>query len=102
MLIHANNANKLFASLALTRISASGFMALEIKKENGETSQALVRRFSKRLKMSGVLLRARRTRFHSRKKSEPMKKRSALRREELKTEYENLKKLGKIEEKTRY
>lgn len=73
-------------------------MALEIKKELGENSQEIVRRFSKRLKMSGILLRARRMRFHERTKSENLKRRSALRREELKKEYEKLKKLGKIKE----
>jgi hypothetical protein len=77
-------------------------MALEIKKEAGESSQNLVRRFSKRLKMSGILLKARRTRFKERTKSESLKKRSALRREELKKEYEKLKKLGKITEERRY
>ncbi len=76
-------------------------MALEIRKEEGESSQNVVRRFSKRLKMSGILLRARRTRFHQRIKSENMQKRSAIRREELKKEYEKLEKLGKIKEKTR-
>jgi len=70
-------------------------MSLEIKKEGRETSQNLVRRFSRRMKQSGILLRARRSRFWEKEKSPQMKKRSALRREELKTEYEKLEKLGK-------
>lgn len=73
-------------------------MALEVKKQPRETSQSLVRRFSKRVKLSGILLRARKTRFHARKQSKQMHKRSALRREELKREYERLQKLGKIKE----
>jgi ribosomal protein S21 len=71
-------------------------MPLEIKKEGRETSQNLVRRFSRRVKQSGILLRARKTRFKERPKSNEMKKRSALRREELKKEYEKLEKLGKV------
>jgi len=70
-------------------------MSLEIKKEGRETSQNLVRRFSRRMKQSGILLRARKARFKERPKSRQMKKRSALRREELKKEYEMLEKLGK-------
>ncbi len=73
-------------------------MPLEIKKEERESSQSLVRRFSRRVKLSGILLRARRLRYHTREKSENMKKKSALRREELRKEYEMLKKLGKIKE----
>lgn len=70
-------------------------MALEIKKEGRETSQSLVRRFSRRMKQSGILLRARKIRFRGKEKSRQMKKRSALRREELKREYEKMEKMGK-------
>ena len=70
-------------------------MALEIKKEGRETSQSLVRRFSRRMKQSGILLRARKIRFRGKEKSRQMKKRSALRREELKREYEKVEKMGK-------
>ncbi len=74
-------------------------MALEIKKEERETSQNLVRRFSRRTKQSGILLRARKSRFRERAKSPQMKKRSALRREQLKQEYEKLEKMGKTNAK---
>lgn len=77
-------------------------MALEIKKDTRETSQNLVRRFSKRVKQSGILLRARKGRFHARNKSRNTRRRSALRREEKKKEYEKLIKLGKITEMRRY
>ena len=70
-------------------------MALEIKKNERETSQNLVRRFSRRMKQSGILLRARRARFKKRAKSRQMRKKSALRREQLKKEYEQMEKMGK-------
>ena len=72
-------------------------MGIEIKKQERETSQALIYRFSRSVKKSGILLRARKTRFRQRQKSRQMKKRAALRREELKKEYEKLRKLGKLE-----
>lgn len=72
-------------------------MNLEIQRKERETSQSLIRRFSRRIRQSGILLRARKIRFRQRPKSKQMKKRAALRREELKKEYEKLKKLGKPE-----
>ncbi len=71
-------------------------MTLEVKKQNHETSQSLIRRFTKAIQQSGILLRARKVQFKEREKSEQMKKRAALRREEKKKEYERLKKFGKI------
>jgi len=71
-------------------------MALEVKKKEKESSQSLVRRFTRRIQQSGILLRARKTRFRKREKSKDMKREAALRREEMKKEYERLEKLGKI------
>ena len=71
-------------------------MPLEVKKQERETSQNLIRRFTKSIQKSGILLRARKIRFKGKEKSEQMKKRAALRREEKKKEYEKLEKLGKI------
>lgn len=70
--------------------------ALEVKKQKRESSQSLVRRFQKRIQQSGLLLRVRKNRYWKRKESEQMKKRSALKREELKKEYERKNKLGKL------
>ena len=72
-------------------------MVLEVKKQAKESSQTLVRRFVRGIQQSGILLRARSTRFRQRPKSHEAKKRAALRREALKKEYEKLKKLGKLE-----
>ncbi len=74
-------------------------MALETRKQERETSQALIRRFSTSMKRSGILLRARKIRFRERMKSPNMQKKAALRREELKIEYKQKEKLGKIEKK---
>jgi hypothetical protein len=70
-------------------------MPLEVKKQEKETPQSLSRRFSRKMKMSGILLGARKKRFHEREKSEQMKKRSALRRNDLKKEYEKIEKMCK-------
>jgi hypothetical protein len=74
-------------------------MALEVKKQDKETSQSLLRRFSTGMKKSGILVRARSLRFKQRQKSPDMQKKEALRREELKIEYKRKEKSGKLEKK---
>ena len=74
-------------------------MSIQIKKNIRETSQNLVRRFSRRIQQSGVLRRARNIRFVKRSKSEQLKKKTALRKQELKKEYQILEKLGKEPER---
>lgn len=71
-------------------------MPLEIKKSERENPQSLVRRFGRRMKKSGILLKARKDRFYKREKSDQMKKRSALRREEKRKQYEKMRKLGQL------
>ncbi|MCX6760526.1 MAG: 30S ribosomal protein S21 [Candidatus Nealsonbacteria bacterium] len=74
-------------------------MVIEAKKQERETSQSLIRRFTKRVQKSGVLRQARENRYHKRSKSPQMKKRAALRREQLRKEYQRLKKLGLTDKK---
>lgn len=71
-------------------------MSLEVQKKEKETTQSLVRRFTQKVQKSGILRRARYIRFRQRPKSHQMKKRAALRREELRKEYERKKKMGEI------
>ena len=70
-------------------------MSVEIKKQSGDSPQSLVRRFTQTVQKSGILLRVRQNRFKIRTKSKQLRKRAALRREELKKEYEMKRKLGK-------
>lgn len=68
---------------------------VEVKKKEGESFESLLRRFSRRIQQSGVLIRARKTRFYSAPKSRNLQKIAARRRAQLKAEREELKKLGK-------
>ncbi len=74
-------------------------MTFEIKKQDRENAQSLVRRFSRRLKNSGILIRARSMRFRDRPESAFTKRKAALRRIEKRAEYEHLSKLGLIQER---
>ena len=71
-------------------------MVLEVRKKDKETSQNLVHRFTKVVRQSGILLQVRRSQFHKRAKSALAKKRSALRRVELRAERVKAEKLAKL------
>jgi len=70
-------------------------MALHVRKKEKETSQNLVHRFTKVVRQSGVLLQVRGKQFHKRPKSDLAKKRSAIRRVELRIEKRKQEKLAK-------
>ncbi|MDD5696761.1 MAG: 30S ribosomal protein S21 [Candidatus Pacebacteria bacterium] len=68
---------------------------MKIQKQQKETSQSLVYRFTKAVQKSGVLTEARKRRFRDRIKSENLQKRAALIKAEKRKKFEKLKKLGK-------
>ncbi|MEK9174618.1 MAG: 30S ribosomal protein S21 [Patescibacteria group bacterium] len=70
---------------------------IELKKKDKESSLNLLRRFTKKVRQSGVLLEARRNMFHVRPKNKLKKKNSALRRERLRALRAELAKLGEVE-----
>lgn len=72
-------------------------MALEIAKHERETNQSVVRRFTKRLRESGILVGVKESAFRKRKKSKQLIRHAALRRLEKRKEYQRLLKLGQIE-----
>ncbi|MFH0852773.1 MAG: 30S ribosomal protein S21 [bacterium] len=73
-------------------------MAIEVRRKDKETTGSLLRRFTRRVQQSGVLLRARRARFYEKPKTKRRLKESALRRQELRKQRTELIKLGLLEE----
>ncbi|MBI3573123.1 MAG: 30S ribosomal protein S21 [Candidatus Kerfeldbacteria bacterium] len=71
---------------------------IEVKKRNNESTESLLRRFSKRVQQSGVLLRAKKRRFYEPPKNKRAVRSDALRRAAIREEREVLRKLGKLEE----
>lgn len=72
-------------------------MPLKVKRSNeNESSQNVIRRFTKKIKQSGILIEARKKVYKKRPLSPQLKKRAAIRREELKKEYQKLAQLGKL------
>lgn len=68
---------------------------VEVKKKDNESFDSLLRRFNRKIQQSGVLVRARRTRFFESPKSRNLQKVAARRRTQIKAQKEELKKLGK-------
>ncbi|MFH1461165.1 MAG: hypothetical protein ABIF84_01975 [Patescibacteria group bacterium] len=77
-------------------------MAIEVKKKTGETTRSLLRRFTRRIQQSGVLIRAHRARFREKEKSKRERRISAVRRVGINQEKEKLRKLGLLEEEPRW
>ncbi|MCH7492622.1 30S ribosomal protein S21 [Patescibacteria group bacterium] len=71
---------------------------VEVRKKNGESPEGLLRRFTKRVQSSGVLLRAKKGRYYSSKRSKLESKEVAARRSLIKDKKEQLRKIGKLED----
>ena len=69
---------------------------IELKKKEKESTLNLLRRFTKKVRQSGVLLKARKNQFRIRAKNKLKVKNSALRRERLRELRAELAKLGEI------
>ncbi len=67
---------------------------IEVKRKEGESFDSLLRRFTRKIQQSGILVRARKIRYHARIKSRNLQKRSAIRRNELRKQREEAKRLG--------
>jgi ribosomal protein S21 len=69
-----------------------------VKKKEGETSDALFRRFVRKVQKSGVLNEARKGRFYKKKLNRNKRREDAIRRKGIRENIEFLKKMGRWEE----
>lgn len=67
------------------------------KRRDRETTASLLRRFTRRVQQSGVLVRARKVRFYGSKPTKRALRERALRRMAKRKERERLLKLGKLQ-----
>lgn len=72
-------------------------MAVEVKRRESESIGGLLRRFTKKIMRSKVLIEARSRQYRGRTKSNYKKKKEALRRMAWQKDMERQRKLGKIE-----
>ncbi|HPN96940.1 MAG TPA: hypothetical protein PLK35_04200 [Candidatus Moranbacteria bacterium] len=71
---------------------------IEVKKKDRETSESLIRRFSRRVQQSGVLVQARRSRFRKEEKSKRQVREGAMYKAKVKKMVDKLKKMGKFDD----
>lgn len=71
---------------------------IDVKRRKGETFDALLRRFQRRVQSSGKILQAKKVRFWKRDPSRNKRRESALRREEMRVQYEYQLKTGQLKE----
>ncbi|MEK7150733.1 MAG: 30S ribosomal protein S21 [Patescibacteria group bacterium] len=71
---------------------------VEVRKRDKESTGSLLRRFTRKVQQSRVLLDARKRKHATRPKSKAKKHKDALRREVKRKEYDKLRKLGKEEQ----
>lgn len=72
---------------------------IELTKNNNENNLGIIRRFSKKVKSSGIIPRMRSIRYHSRPETGFLRKKKALRTIERRAEIEDMIKMGKMPEK---
>ncbi len=75
---------------------------IEVKKKDNESVGSLLRRFSRKVQQSGLLLQARSSRFQEREKSRTERRKSALRRNQIVAQKDKDRKLGKLEEEFKF
>jgi small subunit ribosomal protein S21 len=68
---------------------------VEVKRKENESFESLLRRFNRKIQQSGVLMRARKTRYYEPLKSRNLLRVAARKRAEIRTVKEEQKKLGK-------
>ncbi|MFH0804641.1 MAG: 30S ribosomal protein S21 [Patescibacteria group bacterium] len=71
---------------------------LEVRKRDGESVESLIRRFTKRVQSSGIILRTKRRRFFSKDKSKLEEREDAARRQLIHDKKEFLRKIGKLDD----
>ncbi len=75
---------------------------VETKRRKGESFDSLLRRFTRRVQMSGKLLEVRKYRYHAKEPNETARHAGALRRLKTRAQRDYLMKVGKlVEEKKR-
>jgi len=72
----------------------------EVKRKDNESFDAFLRRFTKRNRDSGVLLQAKKIRWHQKKKTKRKIKEDAIRRTKINEKKEWLKRIGKLDDVT--
>lgn len=73
---------------------------MEVKRKPNESTGSLMRRFSRLVQQSRLLVNAKKSKHHSRKTNSRVEKNRAIMRQELRALRERLEKMGKYDDET--
>lgn len=73
-------------------------MVYVYKKNDRESTESLIKRFTRRVQQSGVLMHVRKNRFNTDEKSKTERRQEALYKNHMRKEVTKLKKLGRFDE----
>lgn len=73
---------------------------IQVKRKERESSEAMIRRFSRRVQQSGVLQRVRKSRFRKEEKSKDKRRDEALYKVKIRKAISRAKKLGRFDDDT--
>ena len=73
-------------------------LAIWVSKKEGETNESLMRRFTKKVQSSGMIPRVKKIKFKEPVKNRQLQKKDALRKRDIKQQYDYLRKSGKLDE----
>jgi ribosomal protein S21 len=71
---------------------------IEVRRKEGESSESLLRRFTKQVQQSRILIHVKRSRFYEPPKNKREIRESAKRRQKVKAQKEYLRKIGKLDD----
>lgn len=69
-------------------------MSVEVRRKPRESTSSMLRRFSRKVQLSGILLSAKKSRFQKKPRSKNLRKKDAMYREKMGKERERMEKLG--------
>jgi ribosomal protein S21 len=75
---------------------------LEVNRKDGESFESMMRRFSKKMVMSGRVIQAKKIQYVSKPLNKLARQNKALRRETIKEQRDYLIKTGKLDERERF
>lgn len=73
-------------------------MSITVEKKDGESNESLMRRFTKKVQSSKMLISVKSKQFKYSKDSENKVKKNALAKQTIKEQYDYLRKSGKLDE----
>lgn len=73
---------------------------IQVQKKDRETSENLIKRFTRRVQQSGTLMEVRRSRFRNGEKTKTERRDEALYKNKIRKEIGKLKKMGRFDDET--